>query len=1284
MDTDQFTSHRGSRLKEDLETAFGPFCLDEVLKHAEHLENSFNVLSLDDYQAWLSAAFATLLPARDREATLEALRDLEQSGALLVTTNYDSLLSQVTGLPPITWEQHDDFFRVMDRQHRGILHMHGHWKRPNSVILGRRSYDRIKGDTNFQDLLKVLWLHNTWIYVGCGDGMDDPNLGNLLTWAEHWEKSAREDYFLSRGAATAGTSKPENLVYHGYTDHAVDLPRILHALEPGARAFPFTLLDGNFRLFRAEGSSSPVPSYREYIEGRVPVFSTEKEVNRRLNLFSWSFVVGPAASGKTTLALRLAASPKRRGLPAYYLDLGEADVENGVVFAAVTRLSRRGTLLILDNVHRQPEFINVLWDLWRDLRRDDSMLVLLATRMDTAEFIAPQDDLTRLELHRENPAIPLETSGKDFGTIAQYLYGRMTKGRQLRAPPLPVLEQWREAFGGQLHAFCLAVLHSIPTLQRGDWTLSMDAAFHWVRINWLGKLDASSLANALCLSAFGAQDLELSVNKEALPYPESTEQLQRLGLSARTTHGAFGRYQRFSLVEPGWGTLILGAHSSSVDPENIIFDTAIPNPVMALELSARLRINGQAERRERLLATTAVRPEPLLSQVRGIDLHVFQNLVSEFQADYPKFANRLWEAIEREPDNLTARAWETPLGDLASFLSTAKRYERDVEPLWEAIEKAPDKLTARAWETPLHFLASFLDTAKRHKRDLRPLWEAIEGEPDKLTARIREAQLGDLRSFLDTAKQHLRDVGPLWKAIEVEPNRFAERAWATPLGDLGSFMDMAKGHERDVQPLWEAIEKAPEKLVARAWKTPLGHLASFLDTVKGHERDSGPLWEAIEGDPDKLTARAWDTPLGHLASFLDTVKGHERDSGPLWEAIEGDPDKFAARAWDTPLGDLGSFLDTARRHEREIAPLWEAIEGDPGKLAQTQWADLDKVAAWFSAVRRTGRDSQLYLRSFCQHPRKLSEFARDSKMFTLAGFVHGVPDELIRVAFADLTATQWDNISKSDRLYGAAWVAKKCKAIERDDLATALVMLLLRRANWRDFPPRQSMSLFLVAWLLQNVPPEGHELVPTFIDSICNRSWLGSHYTHVDKCGALAAGLYTLGLSQSPEVCRRFHNPSLGARLIGEIQKFDAAVPSQRSDTIRFLGAAVLCGWRLNKHTLAGVSPSLVGPLPEETLAHRPENDAIEDYQYQLWLGLRAFASIRQEPLLVRRQVIEDTFERWTNCLTLSTDDPESARHRIDQSMVVWLEKCLHHDKLGLLPESERLWELIGFPRYAS
>ena len=87
-------------------------------------------------------------------------------------------------------------------------------------MLGRSSYDRVIGDVNLQQLFRTLWLDWSWIYVGCGDGLDDPNLGRLLEWSKGWGESGLPDFFLAREdkakEIAARPGKPPNLVSIGY------------------------------------------------------------------------------------------------------------------------------------------------------------------------------------------------------------------------------------------------------------------------------------------------------------------------------------------------------------------------------------------------------------------------------------------------------------------------------------------------------------------------------------------------------------------------------------------------------------------------------------------------------------------------------------------------------------------------------------------------------------------------------------------------------------------------------------------------------------------------------------------------------------------------------------------------------------------------------------------------------------------------------------------------------------------------------------------------------------
>lgn len=196
----QFQPQWGIELEASLDAGFSPFHLETALRHAELVEEALNMPNEKAFAQWLESAFANFktLNEEKAKAPLEVLRDLHEAGALLLTTNYDSLLTDITGVPPVTWEEHADFHRVMTRQKAGILHIHGHWERPSSIVLGRTSYNRVVADEDLQQLFRALWLDWTWVYVGCGDGLDDPNLGRLLEWGRRWGVSALPDFFLAQ------------------------------------------------------------------------------------------------------------------------------------------------------------------------------------------------------------------------------------------------------------------------------------------------------------------------------------------------------------------------------------------------------------------------------------------------------------------------------------------------------------------------------------------------------------------------------------------------------------------------------------------------------------------------------------------------------------------------------------------------------------------------------------------------------------------------------------------------------------------------------------------------------------------------------------------------------------------------------------------------------------------------------------------------------------------------------------------------------------------------------
>jgi hypothetical protein len=891
--TKVFTPERREVLDSSLDAAFSQFNLEQALLHAGHIEQCLKIPNEQAFADWLAAAFRDLKVKDGKRTTLNALRELQRAGALLLTTNYDSLLSDATDLPPVTWEEYADFLQVTNRKKEGILHIHGHWQHPTSVVLGRSSYDRVVADQYFQAALTSLWLHWSWVYVGCGDGLDDPNLGRLLEWGKGWGQGTMPDYFLAKAdkaaALQARSSKPANLVCVGYPDYP-NLPDLLHSLTPAAHCLPFDPVDEEFQLFRSPGSavSVPFPSQQEYLDGEVPALQADNDVQQWLTQFGWAFVLDVASVGKTTLALRMATSIEQRNHPVYYLDLAKIDVANDgpEASAAMRRLSRPNSLLILDNVHHQPELGRQLWDQWRNQPRG-SRLLLIATRTQRSVITAPAQDLAFFSQH----AIELRPQPCDLGRILECTVRRMgIKKPDEFVPPPSVLLHWHEDFGSALGAFCLAALSRLQEFHRSNWELPPETAADWVREKWLKYLSNDERENVLCLAAFGAQELELPVANEALPHPGKMEKPLQLGLVGWSDYGQFAQYRRFSLLEPGWGQLILAAQPEAIDTDRVLLDAAARHLFTAVVLSSRLQRSNRLKLDEMLRVCLAQTPDSEIKLAADLPLATFMQLVAGAKdAGQHQLVSRCWKALESEPNKFADSLSDAPLQTFASFIDTARQHGRDIDLLWKAIEAKPEKLIEHAWDTALEHVASFLDAAKRHKGIVDPLWSALESEPQRLASRIWETQLGHVASFFKTSEEHGRDIDLLWKAIECRPEKIAECAWKTQLGHVAAFLKTAERQNRDVDALWNAIEREPKKLAECARKTPLHFLGTFFETANHHNWDSSAVVEALEIMPERLVTEAKQASVANLAGFC-----HHAPDGLVKIAFSG----FQATDWE--------------------------------------------------------------------------------------------------------------------------------------------------------------------------------------------------------------------------------------------------------------------------------------------------------------------------------------------------------------------------------------------------
>ena len=206
--------------------------LDDLLSAAEKISRKLGAPAGGEFGRWLRETVGEL--SIHDPTVLEALRDLQ---APLATTNYDALLEHVTGLKPVTWREQAKVFRFIRREEPAILHLHGFWDAPDSVVLGIRSYEAVRQDAHAQAIREALAMTQSLLFVGCGDGLSDPNFKPFLTWLRAVNTSNEDRHYrlaLASQQAELQRQHPpeERVLVLPYGDRHDQLAGFLRSLVP--------------------------------------------------------------------------------------------------------------------------------------------------------------------------------------------------------------------------------------------------------------------------------------------------------------------------------------------------------------------------------------------------------------------------------------------------------------------------------------------------------------------------------------------------------------------------------------------------------------------------------------------------------------------------------------------------------------------------------------------------------------------------------------------------------------------------------------------------------------------------------------------------------------------------------------------------------------------------------------------------------------------------------------------------------------------------------------------
>ena len=138
-------------------------------------------LSSGEFASWLRQTFDVPTASVSDWALLHSLVALPATS--FTTTNYDKLIERSRAdLESVTWRQGHLLHEALTDRRR-IVHLHGVWDDPDSVVFGAQDYARVVSDPAYQAFLQTLWLDRTLLFIGCSfDGIKDPDFLKLLDW----------------------------------------------------------------------------------------------------------------------------------------------------------------------------------------------------------------------------------------------------------------------------------------------------------------------------------------------------------------------------------------------------------------------------------------------------------------------------------------------------------------------------------------------------------------------------------------------------------------------------------------------------------------------------------------------------------------------------------------------------------------------------------------------------------------------------------------------------------------------------------------------------------------------------------------------------------------------------------------------------------------------------------------------------------------------------------------------------------------------------------------------
>ena len=264
-----------------------------------------------EFPAWLEDVFGESRAVDTH--LLHSIFDLD--APLLVTTNYDRLLEAhhpFCNPDTVTWRQPPRMQTALQKRNgEFVLHLHGIYSDPASVVFGVADYDELVQDQAYRAVLQSLWLGETLLFVGCSiDGLKDPDFKKLVDWASAAFGATTNTHYALLPSESISTGLSRDFLHNrriqlvGYgVDHA-QLPAWIADLNPG-REQAQARRAGDARDALRRGGPDDEATFTKTVEGLTPLGATVDVAAEARELFSAAASSVERARGQLIAAQRL-------------------------------------------------------------------------------------------------------------------------------------------------------------------------------------------------------------------------------------------------------------------------------------------------------------------------------------------------------------------------------------------------------------------------------------------------------------------------------------------------------------------------------------------------------------------------------------------------------------------------------------------------------------------------------------------------------------------------------------------------------------------------------------------------------------------------------------------------------------------------------------------------------------------------------------------------------------------------------------------------------------------